>query len=84
MDKTVYVDDFFCPYGRMLMSHMGSPDIEELHKMAAQIGIARKWFQDHKTHPHYDVCKAKRLLAIHFGAVAVSPYELNRKCYPKL
>jgi hypothetical protein len=47
--------------------------VEELHAMADRIGVSRRWFQfppNHKT-PHYDICKAKRVLAIRRGAIEV-------------
>lgn len=74
---TVYVDDMYkYPAGefrRMKMSHMVADSLEELHEMARRIGIARRWFQDPTTmpkvsHPHYDICKSKRELAIMLGA----------------
>lgn len=82
----VYVGILEFGFGRMKMSHMSSPDIEELHRMADAIGINRKWFQDdkHKLHPHYDVCKSKKQLAITLGAIEVSDKELVRQCYPAL
>lgn len=80
----VYVGILEFPYGRMLMSHMGSPDLEALHKMAQAIGVKRKWFQDHKAHPHYDICKQMKQKAIELGAIEVSDKELIRKCYPLL
>lgn len=72
---TVYVDDMFAPYRRMLMSHLIADTDEELHAMSARIGVARKWFQG----DHYDICKAKRILAIEYGAVALSRKELSIK-----
>ncbi len=80
----VYVGILEFPYRGMLMSHMGSPDLESLHRMAAAIGINRKWFQNHAMHPHYDICKAKKQLAIKLGALEVSDKELIRQCYPAL
>lgn len=69
----VYVGNLEFPYGRMLMSHMMADTEEELHIMAQSIGIARKWFQDHKhSLPHYDICKSKKLLAIQKGAEQVT------------
>ena len=66
----VVVDAPIHPYGRMMMCHMMSKDLEALHAMAGKIGIARRWFQAKPGGaPHYDVCKAKRGLAIKFGAV---------------
>lgn len=54
-------------FGRMKMSHMISDSDNELHLMAARIGIARKWYQG----DHYDVSISRRALAIAAGAVAI-------------
>jgi hypothetical protein len=80
--EQVYVGNLEFGFGRMLMSHMGSPDIDALHKMADAIGISRKWFQDIPHHPHYDISKGKKALAIKLGAVEVSDRELIKLCYP--
>lgn len=71
----VYVDDMEAGLGRMVMCHMlprskNVEDIDELHKMAKVIGVARRWFQDKRV-PHYDVCKSKRVLAVKAGAVEI-------------
>jgi Protein of unknown function (DUF4031) len=75
---TVYVDNMHeTPtgrFGRMKMSHMIADTEAELHAMAARIGVARKWFQG----DHYDVCKAKRALAIEFGAKPITWRELGK------
>lgn len=68
---SVYVDEAIYPYGRMKMCHMVADSITELHAMADKIGIKRRWFQSQARHPHYDICKAKRQLAIEHGAQAV-------------
>jgi hypothetical protein len=69
---SVYVDDMAAPYGRMVMFHMVADTEEELHAMADKIGIARRWHQKSGTpHSHYDICKAKRALAVTLGAVEV-------------
>jgi hypothetical protein len=57
----------------MMMCHMIADDLNELHAMADRIGVQRRWFQSHASHPHYDICKSKRELAVRFGAI-----ELNR------
>jgi hypothetical protein len=44
--------------------------------MADKIGIARRWFQNKPGFPHYDICKAKRELAVMHGAVEISWREL--------
>jgi Protein of unknown function (DUF4031) len=71
---TVYVDDMYRypmgEVGRMRMSHMIADTDDELHAMAAAIGIARRWFQA-RSHPHYDIGIGKRDQAIQRGAVPV-------------
>lgn len=44
--------------------------VEELHEMAARIGMKREWFQGHDPRsPHYDVTPPKRKLAVENGAI---------------
>lgn len=73
---TVYVDDMYTvPMGqfrRMKMSHMIADTEAELHKMAAAIGVARKWYQG----DHYDVCMSVRAKAVKLGAKEVEMREL--------
>lgn len=68
----VYVGTRVYKYGRMLMSHMISEDLNELHEMAKKIGISRRHFQDKKGKPHYDVCKSNKKKAIVLGAKEVN------------
>ncbi len=76
----VYIDHYFAQYGRMQMSHMIADTLPELHEMADRVGVARRWFQEHASIPHYDVCKSKRLLAINtFGAIPVERKEFVLK-----
>ena len=74
---TVYVDDMFrVPmgrFGRMKMSHMIADTEDELHTMAAKIGVARRWYQG----DHYDVSMAMREKAIALGAVPVTMRQLG-------
>jgi hypothetical protein len=68
---SVYVDRARNGYGRMFMCHMIADTPDELHAMADQIGVARRWFQ---TPPkasfwHYDIAQSKRALAIVAGAI---------------
>ena len=72
----VYVDPPHARFGRMVMCHMVADTPSELHAMADQIGIKRRWFQDDPRRPHYDICKSKRALAIAAGAEAVTAREL--------
>jgi hypothetical protein len=69
------IDNMQISFGRMKMSHMIADSLEELHAMAKAIGVNKKWFQP-TNHPHYDICKAKRQLALQNGAIAVSEREL--------
>lgn len=50
-------------------SHMTADSLEELHHMAAKIGMKRAWFQNHPMLPHYDVVPSRRALAITYGAI---------------
>ena len=63
---TVYVDDMNAQYGRMKMSHLLADTDEELHQMAAKIGVARKWWQspEKTSGSHYDIALSKKVLAI--------------------
>lgn len=78
----VYVDDMEAQYGRMTMCHMIADTREELLAMADRIGVARRWIQKAGTHQeHFDICKAKRALALGHGAQAITLRELATKCY---
>ena len=68
--NNVYVDSCEWPLGRMMMCHMLSDSIEDLHSMADKIGVSRRWFQNSR-YPHYDICKSKRELAVKFGAIEI-------------
>lgn len=78
LDVTVYVDEFPAGWGKWTGGgHLTTTDIDELHELAAKIGLRREWFQD-KTFPHYDVQRRKRQLAIAAGAVPremLSPHD---------
>lgn len=64
----VYVDNMGARYRRMIMCHMLADTEAELHAMADTIGVARRWHQG----DHYDICLAKRALAIAAGAVEIT------------
>jgi hypothetical protein len=55
------------------------PDLQELHALAAKIGMRRSWFQDHPTLPHYDLTPAKRRAAVKSGAVKITRREWARR-----
>lgn len=71
----VYVDDMQASYGRMKMCHMLADSVSELLAMADKIGVDRKWFQA-LSHPHFDICMAKRKLAVQHGAIEVDRYGI--------
>lgn len=72
----VYVDNAQSRYGRMIMCHMLADTTDELLEMADTIGVDRRHFQHDGSTPHFDICKAKRRLAIANGAIEVSRREL--------
>lgn len=75
----VYVGQLFntAPYNRnsswrwVDASHMQADTVEELHKMAAKIGLKRAWFQARSV-PHYDLTKNMRRKALAAGAKSIS------------
>lgn len=71
---SVYVDDMKAPFGRMTMCHMLATDDEELHRMAEHIGVKRQWWQSPAMgkSSHYDICLAKRALAVKAGAIEIT------------
>lgn len=74
---TVYVDDMRAQFGRMVMCHMLADTDDELHAMAASIGVARRWWQSpQKTSgSHYDIALSKRANAVALGAVEITMKE---------
>ena len=70
----VYVDDMRAEFRGMVMCHLIADSDEELHAMAARIGMKLEWHQKPGTYKsHYDIALSKRRLAVHFGAI-----EINR------
>lgn len=80
---TVYVDELVIhanawgPF-RGGSCHMTADTLDELHAMAAAIGMRRSWFQPQST-PHYDLVPSRRARALELGAVFVSAREQARK-----
>lgn len=72
---SVYIDNSKNGFGRMRMCHMMADTLDELHAMAARLGLRRAWFQP-KSSPHYDVCQSKRALAVQYGAIEVDRRQL--------
>jgi hypothetical protein len=81
----VYVDDGFLEgdWGRWSGGgHMQADTLEELHEMAARLGLLRAWFQSKPSkpwHDHYDLTRELREQAICLGAIPVSWREAARR-----
>jgi hypothetical protein len=79
---SVYVD-MLLEYGWKLgpSCHMTADTEQELHEMAAKIGMKRSWFQsgDRQSIPHYDLVRSKRMLAIKHGAVEIDRDEVCKR-----
>jgi len=64
----------------MVMCHMVADSTAELFAMADRIGVARRWLQKAGTrHEHFDICLAKRKLAIAAGATEITMKELGHR-----
>lgn len=73
----VYVDNYRAPFSRMIMCHMIADTHEELLKMADKIGVRQQWIQKEGTwEEHFDICLAKRKLAVTHGALQITSREL--------
>jgi len=84
---TVYVDELLA-WGKSATwkyshsCHMTADTIDELHQMAARLGLKRSWFQAHKTNPalhHYDLTASKRALAVRYGAKELTFREAGER-----
>ena len=82
---TVYVDDWrqraIIRQREDRWSHLVADDPEELHDMAARLGIPPRGFQRHRRSSamnHYDLPESLRQQAIALGAVAITWRELGR------
>lgn len=75
---SVYVDEMAAEFGRMKMCHMLADSTDELLAMADSIGVQRKWIQAKGTYrEHFDICKAKRSLAIKHGAIEITSRDVG-------
>lgn len=55
--------------------HLIADTLDELHDMAARVGMRREWFQSFSS-PHYDLTPSRRARAVALGAV-----ELDRVAF---
>lgn len=69
---TVYVDDAVHPWRGQRWAHLMADTLDELHAMAARLGIPRRAFQNKTSGAHYDVTADLRERAIAFGAMPIS------------
>jgi acyl transferase domain-containing protein len=58
--------------------HLIADTPQELHEMAARLGMHRSWYQDRPTasFPHYDLVPSRRVHAVRLGAVEVTGRQL--------
>jgi hypothetical protein len=78
---TVYVDNMKAAFGNMTMCHMIADTDDELHEMAAKIGVQGKWHQAPPRHDsHYDIALSKRALAIKAGATQITWRQASLMC----
>jgi hypothetical protein len=82
---TVYVDDWrqraTIRQREDRWSHLLADDPEELHALAAQLGIPRRGYQVHRRSAalnHYDLPEGLRQQAIELGAVPVTWRQMAR------
>jgi hypothetical protein len=73
------------PHGQRHWCHMMTDDLsaeglQELHRMAAMLGLPRAAFQDKPGLPHYDLTPTRRRAALQHGAQAVSSKEMVTRC----
>lgn len=68
----VYIDDAVHPWRGQRWGHLLADTLDELHALAAQLGIPRRAFQNKLSGAHYDVPATLRDEAIRLGAVPVS------------
>ncbi len=57
--------------------HLVADSLNELHLMAARLGLRKRWFQNQASLPHYDLTSNKRALAIRLGAREISWQQLK-------
>lgn len=77
----VYVDPLI-NYGWKLgpSCHMTADTLEELHIMAALIGMKASWFQNKPgSLPHYDLVKSRRTKAIQLGAIKITIRQMGER-----
>lgn len=59
--------------------HMIADTLDELHAMAERIGLQRRWFQNKRSGPHYDLTRSRREKAVAAGVVELGDREFVAK-----
>ncbi|SDR19340.1 Protein of unknown function [Pseudoxanthomonas sp. CF385] len=72
---SVYVDDAVTFWRGRRWAHMMADTLDELHAMAARLGMPRRAFQDKRSGAHYDLTEELRAEALRLGAVAISRHQ---------
>ena len=72
---SVYVDDAVTLWRGKRWAHLMADTLDELHAMAARLGMPRRAFQDKSSGAHYDLTEELREQALQFGAVAISRHR---------
>jgi len=72
---SVYVDDAVTLWRGQRWAHLMADTLDELHSMAARLGMPRRAFQDKRSGAHYDVNEALREEALRLGAIAISRHR---------
>lgn len=69
---TVYIDDPVHAWRGERWAHLLADSLDELHAMAARLGIPRRAFQNKLSGAHYDVPATLRDEAVRLGTVPIS------------
>lgn len=71
----VYVDAALVHWRGLRWAHLMADTLEELHAMAARLGLPRRAFQHRRSGAHYDVTVELREAAIALGAIPLSRHR---------
>lgn len=78
----IYVGPTMWPFRNMVMGHMfpaARSQLDQLHLMAAEMGLKRQWFQNRPSLPHYDITAGMRAKAVRLGAIPLDDIEAEAR-----
>ncbi|WP_045758481.1 DUF4031 domain-containing protein [Xanthomonas albilineans] len=75
----VYIDDAVHPWRGQRWGHLLADTLDELHAMAAQLGIPRRAFQNKRSGARYDIPAPLREEVIRLGAIPVSRHTHRKQ-----